>query len=49
MVAVGDRVADVRVTIRYAAILDDGVITTLLVEPGPGVDVSSANDVIDAL
>jgi len=34
---------------RYAAIIDDGVITTLLVEPGPGVDVSSASNVIAAL
>lgn len=34
---------------RYAAIIDDGVITTLLVEPGPGVDRSSANSVIAAL
>jgi peroxiredoxin len=34
---------------RYAVILDDGVITELLVEPGPGVDVSSANNVIAKL
>lgn len=31
---------------RYAAILQDGVVQKLLVEPGPGVDVSSANNVI---
>jgi peroxiredoxin len=30
---------------RYAAIIDDGVVTKLLVEPGPGVDVSSADNV----
>jgi peroxiredoxin len=34
---------------RYAAVIDNGVITKLLVEPGPGVDVSSANNVIAAL
>jgi peroxiredoxin len=34
---------------RYAAILQDGVIQELLVEPGPGVDVSSVNNVIDKL
>ena len=34
---------------RYAAILNDGVIEELLVEPGPGVDVSSANNVITKL
>ena len=31
---------------RYAAIIDDGVITKLLVEPGPGVDASSAETVL---
>jgi peroxiredoxin len=31
---------------RYAAIIDDGVITKLLVEPARGVDVSSAENVI---
>ncbi len=34
---------------RYAVILRDGVIEKLLVEPGPAVDVSSANSVYDAL
>jgi glutaredoxin/glutathione-dependent peroxiredoxin len=31
---------------RYAAIIEDGVITKLLVEPGPGVDASSADSVL---
>jgi peroxiredoxin len=31
---------------RYAVIIDDGVVTKLLVEPGPGVDVSSAESVL---
>jgi peroxiredoxin len=34
---------------RYAAILQDGVIEKLLVEPGPGVDVSGVNNVLDNL
>jgi peroxiredoxin len=34
---------------RYAAILDDGVVTELLVEPGPGLDVSSAESVLAKL
>lgn len=34
---------------RYAAILQDGVVQELLVEPGGGVDVSSANNVITKL
>jgi glutaredoxin/glutathione-dependent peroxiredoxin len=34
---------------RYAAILDDGVVTELLVEPAPGVDVSSADSVLAKL
>jgi peroxiredoxin len=34
---------------RYAAILQDGVIQKLLVEPGPGVDVSGVNNVLDNL
>jgi peroxiredoxin len=34
---------------RYAAVLEDGVIKEFLVEPGPGVDVSSANNVITKL
>jgi glutaredoxin/glutathione-dependent peroxiredoxin len=34
---------------RYAAILDNGVVTELLVEPGPGLDVSSADSVLAKL
>lgn len=34
---------------RYAAILDDGVVTELLVEPGPGLEVSSADSVLAKL
>lgn len=34
---------------RYAAIIDDGVITALFVEPGPGLSVSSADAVLEAL
>jgi peroxiredoxin len=34
---------------RYAAIIDDGVVTELLVEPAPGVDVSSADSVLSKL
>jgi peroxiredoxin len=34
---------------RYAAILDDGVVTELMVEPAPGLDVSSADSVLAKL
>jgi glutaredoxin/glutathione-dependent peroxiredoxin len=34
---------------RYAAILEDGVVTELMVEPGPGLDVSSADSVLAKL
>ena len=34
---------------RYAAVLQDGVVQQLFVEPGPGVDVSSATNVLDHL
>jgi glutaredoxin/glutathione-dependent peroxiredoxin len=34
---------------RYAAILEDGVVTSLFVEPNPGLDVSSAESVLAAL
>ncbi len=34
---------------RYAMILDDGVVTHLAVEPGPGLEVSSADAVLAAL
>jgi peroxiredoxin len=30
-------------------IIDDGVVTRLLVERGPGLDVSSADSVLDKL
>ena len=31
---------------RYAAIIEDGVVKQLLVEPGPGVEASSAENVL---
>ena len=34
---------------RYAAIIDDGVVTELLVEPAPGLDVSSAESILSKL
>lgn len=34
---------------RYALIAEDGVITTLNVEDGPGFDVSSADKILEAL
>jgi glutaredoxin/glutathione-dependent peroxiredoxin len=34
---------------RYAAIIEDGVVTELMVEPDPGVDVSSAEAVLAKL
>ena len=34
---------------RYAAILEDGVVKWLFVEPNPGLDVSSAESVLAAL
>ncbi|HSO96805.1 MAG TPA: peroxiredoxin [Acidimicrobiia bacterium] len=34
---------------RYAAIIEDGVVKTLLVEPGPGVEASSAENVLTNL
>jgi peroxiredoxin len=34
---------------RYAAIIDDGVVTWLGVEPGPGLSASSAEEVLAAL
>jgi peroxiredoxin len=36
-------------TQRFAAILDDGVVTGLAVEPGPGLSVSSVEEVLAAL
>ena len=34
---------------RYAAILEDGVVTELMVEPGPGLAASSVEAVLDKL
>ena len=34
---------------RFAMIVDDGIVTTLNVEEGPGVDVSSAETIMTAL
>jgi peroxiredoxin len=34
---------------RFAAIVEDGVVTWLAVEPGPGLSVSSADEVLAAL
>jgi peroxiredoxin len=34
---------------RFAAILDDGTVSWLAVEPGPGLNVSSAEEVLAAL
>ncbi len=34
---------------RYAAVIEDGVVTWLAVEPGPGLNVSSAEEVLAAL
>jgi glutaredoxin/glutathione-dependent peroxiredoxin len=34
---------------RFAAIIDDGVVSWLAVEPGPGLTVSSAEEVLAAL
>jgi peroxiredoxin len=34
---------------RFAAIIEDGVVTTLAVEPGPGLSVSGADEILAAL
>jgi peroxiredoxin len=34
---------------RYAAVIEDGVVTTLNVEPGPGLSVSAADAILDVL
>jgi peroxiredoxin len=34
---------------RYAAILEDGIVSWLAIEPGPGLAVSSAEEVLAAL
>ena len=36
-------------SLRFAAIIDDGVVSWLAVEPGPGLSVSSAEEVLAAL
>ena len=34
---------------RYAMIIDDGVVSSLNVEPGPGIDISSAEKILEQL
>jgi glutaredoxin/glutathione-dependent peroxiredoxin len=34
---------------RYAAIIDDGVVIDIMVEAGPGLEVSSVESVLDKL
>ena len=34
---------------RYAMIIDDGVVSALNVEPGPGIDISSAEKILEQL
>lgn len=34
---------------RYAMIIDDGVVSSLNVEQGPGLDVSSAETILQQL
>jgi peroxiredoxin len=34
---------------RYAAIIEDGVVTSLQVEPGPGLTVSAADSILELL
>ena len=34
---------------RYAMVIDDGVVSILNVEPGPGLDVSSAETILEQL
>ena len=34
---------------RYAAVIKDGVLSDLMVEPGPGLEVSSADKVLEKL
>lgn len=34
---------------RYAAVIDDGVVTTLNVEPGAGLSVSAADSILEVL
>ena len=34
---------------RYAAVLEDGIVTDLQVEPKPGVDLSSCESILERL
>jgi peroxiredoxin len=34
---------------RYAMVIEDGVVTTLNVEPGPGLSVSAADAILEVL
>ena len=34
---------------RYAMVIEDGVVTTLNVEPGPGLSVSAADAILESL
>jgi peroxiredoxin len=34
---------------RYAAVIEDGVVTTLHVEPGAGLSVSAADAILEVL
>lgn len=34
---------------RYAMVLQDGVVQAIMIEPGPGLEVSSADKVLEAL
>jgi glutaredoxin/glutathione-dependent peroxiredoxin len=34
---------------RYAMVIDDGVVTTLNVEPGPGLSVSAADAILESI
>ena len=34
---------------RYAMVVDSGVVATLKVEPGPSLDVSSAESILESL
>ncbi len=45
----GSGLASARASQRFAAVIDEGVVGWLAVEPGPGLNVSSAEDVLAAL
>jgi peroxiredoxin len=34
---------------RYAMVIDSGVLTTLKIEPGPSLDVSSSESILNSL